>query len=879
MNVGAYIRYLRAVFQQRRLEDELDGEIRAHLELAERENIAAGMTPEEACRAARRNFGGIEQMKEEHREQRGMPWMETLLRDLRYGLAALLRDPGFAAIAIGVLALGTGANTAVFSLVDAVLLQPLPFPNPERIVRVWEAPRPGVTNSTSTLDFLDWKQLATSFEALAAEQSISVALTGEGEPARMSGRAVTSDYFKVFIPEVQLGRTFTPQEDQPGSAPVTVLSHRAWQTYFGGDRQILGRELRLDGEAHQVIGVLSPGVFDRDQAEFWKPLVFTPDQQTRDYHWLTVHGRLHRDATLAQAREQMRAIDEALADVTPAFKQDWTVVVEPFDRLLVGDSLHQSIIIAFGAVVAVLLIACANVANLLLARGAARRKEMAVRAALGAGRGRLVAQLLSECLVLCLLGGATGLAVAALLIRAAEPVLAESIPYTATVGLNLPVLAFAAAAVLGVTLLVGALPALQTSLGRLSNAMNQSTRGSSGGHKRIRHSIVIGEVALSLVLVCGAVLLFRSLFNLQELETGIQIENVITVSVDLPRNDYPAPESAARFYDALAQQLENAPGVSRAALTSHLPLRWIANGQGLSVPGVDQPINVRFKPVDPGYFDTLRIPLLSGRGITDRDRAGAPGVIVINEALAARLTEVTGRLNHLGQGFRLGVPSYEAKRAVATNVQVAGIIRGERVNAPGRSDPPVVYVPLAQAPTPDIKIIARTLADPASVVPTIREAVRRVDPNLPLGDVATMQQVRERTLEDFSRPAWVIGVFATVAAWLAALGLYGVLAHSVTQQRREIGIRMALGAQSGDVLSHVLRNGLSMVGVGLMLGLAGSFALTRVMESLLFQVSPLDPVALTAACVAMTLIGLLAGFVPAKRAARVNPMAVLRDES
>jgi putative ABC transport system permease protein len=689
---------------------------------------------------------------------------------------------------------------------------------------------------------------------------------------------VTADYFRVFATRALIGRTFLPEEDQPGAAPVIVLSHAAWQTYFGGETDILGRRLILDAQPHQVIGVLPPGGFDRDRAEFWKPLVFTPDQQQRGFHWLTVHGRLHDGATLPQAREQMQAIDAGLTDVTPAFKRDWTIVVEPYESLLVGDGLRRSIFVAFGAVAIVLLIACANVANLLLARSAVRRKELAVRAALGAGRGRLVAQLLTESLVLCLAGGIAGVALAALLVQGVTPLLWQSIPYTANVGMDLRVLAFAAAVAFGVALLIGTLPSLQTNFGKLAQSLNQSSRGASGAHAGLRRAIVIGEVALSLVLVCGAVLLFRSLLNLQQLETGVRIENITTFSADLPLQSYPTPESAARFYEAVARRLEAAPGVERAGLASHLPMRWIGNGEGLQIAGVEEPVNVRLKRVDAGYFDTLDIPLLAGRGITDGDRLGSPGAVVINEALAARLADVAGLTDPIGFQGRMSCPNYMGKAGEMKDFEIVGVIRSERASSPGTPDPPVAYVALAQAPRLDVKLFVRTLAEPAAVMPAIREAMREVDPNLPLGDIATMQQIRDDTLSGSSRPAWVIGIFGAVAALLAALGLYGVLAHAVTQQRREIGIRMALGARSRDVLSHVLRNALKLVLVGLVLGMAAAFAVTRVIQNLLFEVSALDPVALAVACVAMAVVGVLAALAPASRAAGVEPMAVLREE-
>jgi len=372
--------------------------------------------------------------------------------------------------------------------------------------------------------------------------------------------------------------------------------------------------------------------------------------------------------------------------------------------------------------------------------------------------------------------------------------------------------------------------------------------------------------------------LFRSLLNLQELDTGARVENIITMSADLPARGYPTPQSAALFYEAAARRLEAAPGIEQAALSSHLPLLWISNGEGVQVAGIEQQVNVRLKRVDPGYFKTLDIPLLAGRGITASDRPGAPRVVVINEALAARLAEFAEMVDPVGQTVRISYPEYSVVGSSIQDFAIAGIIRSERVNGPGRPDPPVAYVALAQVPQPDVRILVRTQAEPTAVMPAIREAMREVDPNLPLGDIATMQQIRDGTLSGISRPAVVIGAFAAVAALLAALGLYGVLAHAVTQQRREIGIRMALGARSQDVLTHVLRNALRMVLIGLAIGIAGAFALTRVIQSLLFDVSALDPLALVVACASMLLIGLLAALLPASRAAGVEPMAVLREE-
>jgi predicted permease len=868
---------LLALIRKRRLDRELENEIRAHLELAERDALARGLSPEEARWEARHSFGGIEQMKEEHRDRRSLRWMETLLRDFRYGLASLLRAPGFTFVVIGVLALGIGGTVAMFSVVDAVLLKPLPFPAPDRIAGVWEAPRPGAVNATSVPQFLAWKRLATAFDSLAAEQSILAALNDKSGPARIAGKAVTAEYFKVFATGAKLGRTFTSEDDRPGAAPVVILSHAAWQTYFGGDPAILSRRLVLDNETCQIVGVLQPGAFDRDPTQFWKPLIFTHDQLSNEAHWLTVYGRLQADATLTRARDQMQSIHAALVKTAPREDREGTIVIEPLQRLLVGANLHRSISVAFGAVFLVLLIACANIANLLFAQGATRRTELAVRAALGAGRGRLVSQLLTESFALCLLGGAAGVATAWLLIRLATPLLLQSLPFTADVSLNPQVLAFAAAVVLGVVLLAGVLPAVQASFGNLTDSLKQSARGSSGTHVRVRRTIVIGEVALSLVLACGALLLARSLFRLQQLDTGVRVENVITMSADLPVSAYPTPGKAALFYDAVTQRLQSTPGVASVGLSTYLPLEWISNGEAMQVAGAEKLVRVRFKRVDPGYFRTLDIPVLTGRGITAEDREGSPRVVVINQVLAAGLADAAGMTDPIGKMVRLSSTDYVEHKPLMSEVQIVGIIRSERTSSPGRPDPAVVYVPLAQAPRPHAELLVRTHEGTTAIMPAVREAVREIDPNLPLGDVATMQQVRDRTLAGASRPAWLIGTFALVAVLLAAIGLYGVVSYSVTQRRREIGIRMALGARPGEVLTQVLRSALAMVAVGLVFGLLGVFALTRVMANLLFEVSPLDPLALAVACLAVARVGLFAGLAPARRASRVDPIATLRD--
>jgi putative ABC transport system permease protein len=871
-----------ALFRKSRLEHELDDEVLAHLELAERDALARGLTPAEARREALRSFGGVEQMKDIHRENRSSLWIENLVKDARYALAALRREPLFASVAVGVLALGIGANTAMFSLVDGVLLKPMPFPNPERVVRVWEAPTPSNTNSTTTRTFLELKQQSRSFEALSAESLSTATVPVNGEPTRLNGRYVSWDHFAVFGIQPLIGRTFRREEDQPGGARVVILSHAVWQRHFGGDRGILGKDLLLDDAPHQVIGVLPPGAFDRHRARpldepagFWRLNAFTEQEIAASMHWLNPVGRLKPGVTLEQAQQDVLAVRARIADLIPAWKKEWSVKVEPFDQLLVGDALRQSMYVALGAVVLVLLIACANLTNLLLARSVSRKKEMAVRSALGATRGRIAAQLLVESLVLGCLGGLAGIGLAALLIEVAVPFV-PAMPFTADVTLNLRVLAFATVTVVVVSVLVGLLPAMKESLATAARALNEASRGSSTSTDRTRRTIVAIEVAVSVVLICGALLLFKSLARLQQVDIGARIDRVITMAIDLPYERYPSGHHLAAFYPLLIERLQAIPGVVSASVSGDVPLEG-TGGENLRMPGSDQRLLVRFKRADAGYFATMGIDVIAGRAFTPADRIGAPYVTVINEALARRLQDRFNVTDPLGQSVDLPTLGFGPDRRAA--MTIVGVIRNERVRSDLRAPvEEIAYVPIAQAPRMQVKVSVRTLGDEAAAVPAIRAAVRELDPRLALADIRTMEQIWERSLSGLREPVWLIGIFAAVSALLAALGLYGVVAHSVHQQRREIGIRMALGARSNDVLAMIVRNVFVMIAAGLAIGLAGAAALTRVTKTLLFEVSALDPMAFVTAAVAMALVGLIAALIPATRATRVDPTTALRTE-
>jgi predicted permease len=871
-----------ALVRRNRLERELNDEVIAHLELAELDARQRGLDPLEARREAMRRFGGIDQMKEVHRDDRSARWIENLARDLRYGLAGVRRDPGFAAVAIGVLALGIGANTAMFSLVDAVLLRPLPFPEPDRIVRIFEAPTTTTRNSTTTGTFEALRTQTRSFDAVSAESLSTATVMVNGEPIRLNGRYVSADHFSVFGITPVIGRAFRPEEDRDGADRVVILSHAAWHTHFGGDTGILGRELMLDHEPHQVIGVLPAGAFDRhrarplqEPASFWRLNAFTKDELAASAHWLNPLARLKPGVSLAQAHADLLAVRVQIADTIPAWKKDWSIAIEPFDQQLVGDNLRQSLYVALGAVVLVLLIACANITNLLLARSAARRKEIALRAALGASRGRIAAQLLAESLVLGGLGAIAGVALASVLIRIAVPFV-PAMPFTADVSLNWRVLAAATTIGLAVSLLVGLLPAFRMSQQPAGEALNAATRGSTGTGDRLRRLIVAAEVAISVVLLCGAVLLFKSLDHMQRVDIGARVDRVLTMSIALPWSRYPDGGRRAAFYPVLKERLQAIAGVEAATLSGDMPLEG-TGGENLRLPGREERMLTRFKRADEDYFRTLGIPVRSGRVFTASDRVGSPYVTVINEALAARLRDTLGIHNPVGAVVDLPALGFGRDRRVS--MTIIGVIGNERVQSDLRlPNDAIAYVPIAQAPMMQLKLAIRSRGDAFATLPAVRTAVRELDPQLALADIRTLEDIVDGSLAGLRQPAWLIIAFAALSALLAALGLFGVVSHTVAQQQREIGIRMALGARSSEVLSMIVRNVLVTITVGLALGLGAASTLTRVTQSLLFQVSALDPMAFASAAVAMALIGVTAAIIPATRAARVDPTTALRSE-
>jgi predicted permease len=880
---------LLALLHTRQLDEDLDADVVAHLELAERDACARGLSPDEARREARLKFGGVEQIRDEHRDTRSPRWLGTFLRDFRYGLAQLGRRRGFAIVAVGVLAFGIGTTTVMFSLVDSVLLRPLPYPDPDRIVRLWEAPTPGTINQTTNGFFDEWRRGSVSFDAMAASRPAHITVGVGGEPARLSGVLATVDYFRVFGVRAALGRTFTPGDDRPGNERVIVLSHAVWQTRFGGDPNLVGRDLVADNRVYRVIGVLPEGSFDREPtrsgpnelADFWMPLAFTPDDLARGEHQNDVIARLRPGVTLAQAQQDLLVLNASLAEHAPSSLSHRSVVVEPFDLRLVGDGLRRTLWLSGGAVIAVLLITCANITNLLLAAGTTRRREMAVRTALGASRGRLVTQLLTENLALCAIGGIVGVALAYALMHATVPFLPSELPSYVDVTLHPRALAFASLVTLGATLLVGIVPSLRTSAGALSLAMNAGARGSTSTHERVRQVIVIGEVAASMVLVCASILLSTSLTKLEGADVGARVDRIVTLSIDLPLSDYPVPERATQFTDDVAARVKAVPGVAAVAVASDVPLGG-SGGEGLTVTGQLSRVLVRFKRVDAGYFGTFDVPVVAGRGIQASDRPGATRVVVINSTLARRLTTTFGFADVIGQTVALPALTYDERLgSPRADFQIVGVVGNERIRwdlRPPLGGEEAVYVALAQSPKRSLKVAVRSNGDPLACLAGIREAMKVIDSRLAIGDVRTMAQLKADSLSGVAAPAWVIGGFAVVALLLAALGLYGVLAHSVAQQRREIGIRLALGASPGNVRRRIAVQAVAVIAIGLAVGLAGALTVVRVTTSLLFHVSPFDLPSFAGAGTILLVVGLVAAIVPAVRASRVSPTLALRAE-
>ena len=808
--------------------------------------------------------------------------MDSLLQDLRYAVRSLMRRPAFAAVVVLTLALGIGANTAIFSVVNAVLLRPLPYADPERLVMAWgRYPEFGRT-STSLPDFVDWKAGATSFAQMAALHNSVFNLTGDGEPEQLTADRVSANFFPTLGVRPQLGRTFLPEEEKVGGDDdVVVLSHAFWQRRFGGDPRIVGREVTLSGRPFTVIGVAPRDFRFLRDVDVWAPArLDTAGNRRAEY--LTVFGRLKPGVTVQQAGAELAGVVKRLGEQYPETNGTIQSEVIGMKDDLVGD-VRPALLVFTGAVGLVLLIACANVANLLLARAAAREREVAVRIALGAGSGRLVRQLLTESVVLSVIGGAAGLVLASLAVSSLRASGTEILPRLGEVRVDVVVALFALLLAVVTGLLFGLAPALRLRGGSggalhdaLHDALREGARGAGGGAvTRLRNALVLGEVAVAVVLLVGAGLLIRSFDKLNRVDPGFNPRGVLTYGVILPRARYGDVAAVPAVYDRLLERTRQIPGVRHAAVSTTLPMEgtgyWTFNIEGKQAveggPGQDlQPFDV-----SPEYFRALGIPLRSGRLIEPTDAPGAPRVAVVNEELVKRY--FAGK-DPIGARITYGNPE-DTAAVWWTVVGVVGTVAQEGLKAKPYAQ---MYRPIAQAPSRGLWVSMRTAGDPLAAATAARAALKAVDAELPLNDMQTMEQ---RVADSLAQPrvsVTLLSVFAAVALALAAVGIYGVVSYAVAQRTREIGIRMALGAKAGDVLRLVVRQGMLPAVAGLALGLAGALAATRAMASLLYGVEAADPMTFALVAVFLAAVALVATYVPARRATRVAPTEALRYE-
>jgi len=844
-------------------EDDLDRELRAHLDL-EAEELGDP-------HAARRAFGNLTSVREAIHDMSRWHVIGQLAQDLRYGIRLLRRSPAFAAVAVLTLALGIGANTAIFSVVNAVLLRPLPFPEPTRLVRVWESSPTNKSNVVMPLNFFAWRDRNRSFQHIAAISSWTANITGHGQPLAASGMRVTPEFFDVLEVHPLLGRAFIAGDGIPGHEGKVILSHAFWQSRFAGDPSVIGRTITMNGAPATIVGVMPRDFrFPGWKAELWVPM---PTERVRGRYLSTI-ARLKPGVSIAQAQADMSAIARQLAAEYPDMNKGWSAQVVPFlDDLT--ENVRLPLLVLLAAVGLVLLIACANVANLLLMRAAGRSREMALRAALGAGRCRILQQLLSESLLLALAGWAAGLALGYGGLHALLGLIPESVslPRAESIRLDSGVFLFAFGVSLLTAVLFGLAPAIQTSRPQLQSALQQgSLRGGVGGGRIFRRSLVVAEIALALLLLAGAGLLLRSFSRLISVNPGFQPDHVLTMQMFTSPARYDDKQTRARYFNRILAEIRSVPGVDAAGSVHFLPLTGSVSGSCFApAPGPQPDISSpssEFLIVSPGYFDAMGTRMLSGRDFSPRDQLSSPGVAVVNRAFAARF--FAGR-NPVGQKLNVCW-------TVQNPVEIVGVVADARQTELQRPPQAAIFLDNAQAPMYFAHLVVRTRHDPRQMAAAVQAAIHRVDPDQVISDVETMQDVLS---DSVSRPKFQLAlllVFAGLAVLLAAIGVYGVVAYSVRRRTQEIGIRMALGARAGDVLRLVLREGLLLGGLGVALGLAGAAAFTRVLRSLLFEVTPTDPSTLVSAACLLLAIAAAAALVPARRAAKVDPSVALRYE-
>jgi putative ABC transport system permease protein len=801
--------------------------------------------------------------------------MNSLWQDLRYGARMLWKQPGFTLIAVLTLALGIGATSTIFSFVNGILLRPLPYQDPARLVLLDEtSSKRGGSFGVSFPNFLDWRAQNQVFTSIAAYGNGGYTLTGSGEPEQLSGGQISYDTFEILGVAPILGRSFHAEEDQPDQDQVVILSYGLWQRRFGAKPEIIGQTISLNNRPRTVIGVMPPGFKFPELSDLWVPLALDTKRWTRNDHGLASVARLKDGVTLTQAQADIDAVARRIEEQNPVTNEGMGVKLEGLRSGLTSD-YRTSLPLLLGVVGMVLLIACANVANLLLARATVRRKEIAVRAALGASRSVLFRQLLVESLLLGALGGAFGLALAWWgldLVLAAIPI---DFPFWMKFNLDWRVIGFTSGVALLTGLIFGTAPALQASRVNLNEALKEGGRsGGSAGRHRLRSLLVVVEVALSLVLLIGAGLMMRSFLRLQQVNPGFNPEHLLTARVSLPGARYDKPEKRQAFFQQFLERASTLPGVQAVGGTSNMPLRgWWGRSltvEGFPVLSVGQAPMIFHNVITPNYFRAMGIPLLAGRDFTKNDTRDTLKVTIIDERLAR---EYWPNESPLGKRIRFGPP--EDNEPWHTIVGVVGEVKQESLDLARRRS---VYLPHGEISIGGLTLAVRATADPESLAATLRRELKAVDPELPLTQVLTMNEILSRSIWQPRLYAILFGVFATLALLLAAVGIYGVMSYAVTQRIHEIGVRLALGAQSGDLLRLVLGRGMKLVALGLAAGLVSAFGLTKLMQTLLFNINASDPLTFAVIALLLTLVALLACYIPARRATKVDPLVALRCE-
>jgi len=868
---------------------DVDEEIEFHLETLTAEHVARGVPPALARQRALEQFGDLARARRECRQideqvlrrRKQADALDALRQDAGFAARLLRRAPGFTLVAVLTLALGIGANTAIFSVVDQVLLRPLPYPEADRLFRLFSESEGAPQSPYSGPDYLDLRESARSFSHLAAAFPKSITLTGQGDPVRLDGESVSPDFFEVFGVRPEVGRTFAGAS--PGERLV-VLGGDFWRSRFDADPGVVGRVLTLNGEPHTVVGVMPAGFNPLTGSDAWTlQKRDVPDspfgagaERERGASYLAVVGRLRPGVEPAAARAELTALQRRLAEEYPGTNANRTLSMVPWREVVVGDG-GRPLLLLLGAVGFVLLIACANLANLLLARANSRQREVTIRAALGADRGRLVRQFLTESVLIGVLGGAVGVGVAWFAVRPLEALRPQEAHQLGEASLDVRVLAFALLLSLLSGVVFGLAPALQAGRLELGSSLRGGGRGSSAGRERARAQslLVVAQVALSLVLLVGAGLMVRSLLRLTGVDPGFRTERVIAVGLPLPLPQYAEEHRQTAFWAGYLERVRAVPGVEAAGAVFPVPLSGSASTASFSVEGrpvtPESQVTAGITWATPGYFESLRIPLRSGRLLTDRDRDDAPPVIVVNETMARQVWPGEDPV-----GKRLSfdeVPTDSTEWF--TVVGVVGDVRPKELQLAPRAE---LYLPHLQNPWPAMSLVVRTRGEPETVVASLRREAAALDANLPLGEVRTLQEIRDRAVAQPRFRAYLLAAFAALALLLAAVGIYGVVSFSVSQRTREIGVRMALGALPREVVGHFVRRGMRPVVLGLGLGLGAAFLAVRLLSGLLYEVPQTDPVTFALLPAVLVAVAALAALLPARRATRVDPMVILRSE-